>query len=753
MTNDGALRLTPAIGQSIARVDGPTKVTGRARYTADVPLEGMLWGAVLRSPFPHARIVRIDVSAARQMQGVHAVLTGHDLPPHRVGKSIVDIPVLARDRVLFIGDRVAAVAAVDHDTAEAALRSITVEYEELPAVFDPLEAMAPGAPVLHPDFSKYQGIQKDLPPVPNLASAECMDKGNIDEGFAESDLVMEHTYRFPMQHQGYVEPHTCIVSCEPDGTVRVWASNKSPFVLRDQLARQFGLDQSAVVVEWAYVGGDFGGKGSLMELPTAYVLSRATARPVKIVLSTVEEFTAANPRHAAIVTIRTGVSRDGHLHARHVQIVFDSGAYAGYKPLPGGVLPASHWSAGVYRIPHVRFESRMVYTNHVPGGHMRAPGGAQATFAGELDIDRIAATMAMDPLRFRQLNAVEEGDVGPLGEEWRSARVMECLREVELRAGWHESKGPNVGRGIALSHCAGGFGGSAARVEAYADGRVRLHTGVSDQGAGSHTVLMQIVADELQIPVSLVDLNLGSTGQSPWDSGSSASRVTYVAGTATQRAAVAVREKLRELAGEFLGCSLSDVELGSAGFSERERSENVISLDDLLKRAVDPSAPVVGEHRFVDYDPISTPSFGAQAVELEVDRETGAYKIRRIVGAHDVGTVLHPIGVSGQIEGGTIQALSAGAMEELPHTNGKIGLVSLGDYKLPTCMDVPPFESVLVTDGPGIGPYGAKPIGELTNTMLPAAIANAVYDAVGVWITELPVTAEKIHAALLEKST
>ncbi|MBV9120121.1 MAG: molybdopterin-dependent oxidoreductase, partial [Chloroflexi bacterium] len=413
------------IGLAIPRLDGRLKVTGQATYVADVSLPGCLWAAILRSPLPHARIVAIDTSRVRQLDGVETVLTGQDLPGARFGRAIADIPILCDDRVRYIGDPVAAVAARDRETAEAATHLIDVEYESLPAVFEPEQAMMRSAPRLHPAFAEYRrdrlppGVHATaLPEIPNLCSFQHVEQGDLDAGFRAADLVYEHTYKTPVQHQAYIEPHGCLVWAQPHGLVRVWASTKSPYVLRGLLARDLGLEPERIIIEPVYVGGDFGGKGSPMHVPLAYHLSKAAGRPVRVVLSSSEDFQAANPRHAASITVRTGLKRDGTMLARSVRAVFTSGAYAGYRPMANAELAGGHYVHGAYRIPNHCFESLIAYTNTVPGGHMRAPGGVQTVFACEVEMDRIARDMGMDPFELRHINAVRTGDPGIEGERW-----------------------------------------------------------------------------------------------------------------------------------------------------------------------------------------------------------------------------------------------------------------------------------------------------------------------------------------------
>jgi len=741
--------MTRAIGTSVARRDGVAKVTGATRYAADVHLEGTLVAGILRSPWPYARIVSIDASAARHLAGVHAVLTGRDIPELLAGRSLGDVPVLCRDVVRFVGDRVAAVAAETRDAVEEALALIEVEYEELEPVFDARQAVAPSAPVLHPRFLEYVGAPKQPLPLPNLCAYTCLTKGDVEAALAGADTVLEHRFTTPMQHQGYIEPQACTVAIDGDGIVRVWASNKAPFLVRNELARILDLPPELIVVEPTSVGGDFGGKGSAMDVPLAVLLARASDRPVRIVLSGSDEFAAANPRHAAEITIRSGLSATGEIVARDVRLLFDGGAYAGFKPIPGVNLAANFWSAGPYTTPNVRFESMVAYTNHVPAGHMRAPGIAQVVFAEEVDLDLLAQAVDQDPLTFRERHALRDGDIGPLGEEWSAMRLRECLARVRRDSEWDAPKPRDVGRGVAVSHCAGGLGASTAVVEVACDGRVTLRTGVSDQGSGSHTVLLQIVAEELGVAVERVELAVGATDSAPFDSGSSASRVTYVAGLAAQQAAANLKDRLRELASEYLGCAAGNIEIQGGVLRDAERPDVSTDLDELARRGIDPNTPLLGHGEFKDFQLADTPSFAAVVVEVAVDRDTGQVSIRNVTCAYDVGTVLNPLGMRGQLEGGLAQGLGFAVMEELRLGDaGRVATVNLGEYKLPTMSDVPRYSAALITEAAGSGPFGAKSVGELTTPLLPPAISNAVFDAVGVRIVDLPITAEKVFMAL-----
>jgi len=361
------------VGKPIGRLDGIEKVSGEARYSGDVTLPGLVWGKTLRSPLPHARILRIDTSRAKALAGVLAVLTAQDLPNILVGRRMFDMPLLARDRVRFIGERVAAVAALDPDIAEEALALIDVEYEDLPAVFDPVEAIKVGAPVLHDDPGAYEGAPPERPH-PNVQSVLRFKLGDVEAGFREADRVFEHTFRTQLAHQGYLEPHAGVVAIDEDGRVQVWASNKMPFRLKELLSLALQLPPAQIRVNLTPIGGDFGGKGSVMDLPLAYHLARATGRPVKMIMRYTEELMAGNPRHPAVITLRTGVDKDGRIVARRVRALFNSGAYAAFKPAPSVNLGGAGMGAGVYRIPHLLIESFCVYSNNIPCGHARSPG-------------------------------------------------------------------------------------------------------------------------------------------------------------------------------------------------------------------------------------------------------------------------------------------------------------------------------------------------------------------------------------------
>jgi carbon-monoxide dehydrogenase large subunit len=743
-------RTFQVVGQAVPRLDGQAKVTGAARYAADVPRPGALWAKAVRSPHPHARIVRLDAAPALAVPGARAVLTGADVPDVRIGRAMRDMPLLPRDEVRFAGEIVAVVAADDPDAAEEAALRVQVEYAPLAAVCDPLEAMQPGAPLVHtPEAIRAAAhAEQRVPDLPNVLSLEMWTKGDVARGFAEADHVFEHTFRTQLQHHGYVEPHACLAEVDDAGQIHVWASNKVPRLLQGYLAEALGLPRERFVVHPMAVGGDFGGKGSYMAAPHCALLALRTGRPVRLVMSYAEELQAANPRHPAVVTLRTGVKRDGTLVAREARVVYNSGAYGAFKPIPFCNLPGAMEAAGEYRIPHVRIESYQVYTHQVPCGHMRAPGEPQVVFAAESQLDIIARALGMDPLTFRLRNALREGDLSPLGEPFEHVHAVETLERAAAAANWDAPRrGPCWGRGMALAVKHANPGAYDAEVRCTPEGGAEVVSALVDTGTGLHTVLQQIVAEELRLPPAAVRVTLVDPARAPADSGVSASRVTELMGRAVEEAAVALRAQVMAAAAPLLDCAPEAVQLADGACLGGGRMASLAAVVDAVGEAA-----LVGrghaEARAVGH----VPSFHVQVAEVAVDPETGAVRVERIVGAHDVGTVIHPLGHQGQIDGGTVQALGYALLEEVALEDGRVQTAHLGEYKLPTMADVPPLTTALLQDPSGPGPYQGKGIGEGPNCPLAAAIANAVADAVGVRIYDLPITAEKVRRALQEKA-
>ncbi len=729
------------VGQPIVRGEGPEKVSGQSLYTSDVILPGMLWGKILRSPLPHARIVSIDTTRAAQLPGVHAVITGQDISDRRVGRLLRDCPVLARDKVLFVGDKVAAVAADDPDIAEEALLLIDVEYEDLTPVFDPEEAMTDDAPTLHENMASYPGLPQPVSAVNNVFAQNVWDKGDIERGFAESDLIFEHTFNTQLHHQGYLEPHACVVDIDNTGRVQIWANNKGPFMLREQLAAVWDMPQDNILVNPTSIGGDFGGKGSFMDIPLCYYLAKAAGRPVKMVMDYVQELMAGNPRHPAIITIKTGMKADGRIWARQARTVFNSGAYGAFKPRVN--LRGADHSGGPYRIPNVHIDSYMVYTNNIPCGHMRAPAKPQVAFAVESHMDMIAREMGLDPYEFRMLNVLQDGDSNPVGEEWENIRAGEVLQKAAEAAGWNQPKAPNVGRGISISDQPPGSGQSSAEVQMDADGKATLLMSLWDTGTGAHTVLRQMVAETLTIPIEDVGVIIRDTDAVAFESGPGGSRVTYTSGQSTMGAAEDLKEQLTIMAAEYMGATADTITLQAGQFQAGEGGR-AMPLKDVAAQAVTAMGEDLSAQKTYTAPPSEYTSYCAQVAEVEVDPETGEVKVTRFITAHDVGTVLNPLFHQGQIEGGVIQGLGYALMEEMETEEGRIANLSLGDYKIPTIKDIPELVTVLLEPGGGPAPFESKGIGESSNTPVAAAIANAVHDAIGSPVMQLPVTAERV---------
>ena len=740
---------TKIVGTSVPRAEGPDKVTGRTRYAADIPREGLLWGKILRSPHPHARIRRIDTDRARSAPGVKAVVTGQDVPNHFMGKQILDMPVLCWDRVRYIGDRVAAVAAETPEAAEAALGLIEVDYEVLPAVFDPLAATEPGAPLIHDDVAGYDGAPHErlATDVHNGLTRLFWSKGDVEQGFREADVTLEHTFRVPGRHQGYLEPHAGLVAIDPDGRLQIWACTKDTFRTRRMLAGAIGVEPDRIRVHPVNVGGEFGGKGDARDLPIAFFLARESGRPVKIVMTYAEELTASNPDEATVLTVRSGVKRDGRIVARRLKAWHAGGAYGALKA--SASFATWHYAGGLYRVENAAFEFLQIYTNTTPGGYYRSPGSIPTFFALESHTDLIARELGMDPGEFRLQNVLRDNEEDAIGKRLPGLQIHPVLSRVLEAADWNGPRpGPNRGRGVSIygRHISGGETGITLTAEA--DGTLTVLSPTVDQGTGTHTILRQLVAERMQVGLEQVRVVIGDTDVAPYDTGARASRVTYTAGLATEHACDGLRDKLAAHAARMLECNTSDVVYRNGAFSLNKEPGQSLSLAQVASRHPDDRTVTIEEDfRYPD----EVTYVCAQVAEVEVDPETGATRIERIITAHDVGTVINPVTHQGQIDGGVIMGLGQAVMEELTLDNGKVANANLGDYKLPTIRDIPRLDTVLVESEGGLAPHGGKAIGEFANNNPPAAIANAVADAVGVRLFEIPVTAEKVYSGLRAK--
>jgi CO/xanthine dehydrogenase Mo-binding subunit len=738
--------------ESEYRAEGPLKVTGAARYAADMTMPGMLWMAYTRSAHAHARIVSVDTSAARQVPGVHAVLTGADLGQVRIGRRIQDWSALAADRVRMVGDRVAAVAAETKAIAELAASLIEVEYEDLPLLtLD--NALLEDAPALHPDVDTYRflGGQRRPTAHPNIQGHALINKSEtgatIEDIFARTpaDHVFEHTFSTPREFQGFLEPRACLVWIDEQDNVRIINTNKSPAAFRQQLAAALQLPEAKVIVDASFIGGDFGGKGLSIDEFTCYFLARATGRPIKAVMTYLDELQATNSRHPAVLKLRTAVGPDGKFLAHQSEVVIDGGAYSAGKVAPGLVVPA-HTTLSAYHVPVTRLEVTAVYTNSIPGGSMRAPGDPQSMFASECHVDMIAQALGIDSIDLRRRNALRDGEPSVNGERVLRARAVEVLDALERESGWGTPLPAGHGRGVALGVRHIGGGHTAVIMRLAPGGQVEVVTGVADQGGGAHTVLRRVAAAVMSVdPARVVVRHMDTAGPAP-DPGVGGQRTTHVIGRAAQTGAVELKARLEELAAEAMGWPAGGVRLENDRFVTGDTEAAFDEVAERISRG--PLVEVRGE-----YDSTHAPGepgdfeFAGYVVEAEVDRDTGTVRIHDVLLVADVGTIINPVAHQGQLDGGLMFGVGAALMEELSVQDGQVTTLTLGDYKIPCAMDTPPFRTVLLRDPTGPGPLGAKAAGELNNTSFAPAVANAVA-ACGARVMHLPLSPERVLAAL-----
>ncbi|HSQ14220.1 MAG TPA: xanthine dehydrogenase family protein, partial [Candidatus Deferrimicrobium sp.] len=489
------------------------------RYAADIHFPAALSAKILRTSLPHALILGIDTSTAAKLAGVRAIITGADVAGVMVGLRMKDMPLLATDRVRYSGEPVAAVAADNDEIAEEALNLIDVQYQALSFVTDPVEAIRPGAPVLHENPSAYKNAHYREIDLPNVQSYGKWTNGDVEAGFKNAARIFEHTFRTPLGFHGYIEPHACTVQINDDGRVEIWASNKAPFTLRSRFARDLALEEAKVKVHILPVGGDFGGKTSVVEAPVCYFLAKKAGKPVRMILEYTEELTAISHRHPAVITLRTGVDADGTLCALHARAFFSGGGYAALKANAEVTVQGPRRVASYYKIPAIQVETLCAYTNQVPCTQTRTPGSPQTTFAMESQIDIIARELGVDPVEFRMKNLLNDGDPTPFGQKLKGIVVKETLKKALDTAGWKKPKANNIGRGVAVYERPSGAGKSGAAITIEADGGVRVHLGVPDVGPGIHTVVQQIVSEVLDVPMARVDIRVENTDSSPFDSG------------------------------------------------------------------------------------------------------------------------------------------------------------------------------------------------------------------------------------------
>jgi carbon-monoxide dehydrogenase large subunit len=728
-------------------VEGQLKVTGKALYSADFNLPGTLWGKVLRSPISYGRIKRIDTAKAMQVPGVKTVITGEDVTGLRIGRCIYDTPVLADGVVRFIGEKVAAVAAETEEAAEQALDLIEVEYEELEPLLDPVEAAKPDAPVLHPDLLSYKGLPVPIEKLSNVFAYLKWGKGDIEAGFRAADLVLENTFTTQVTHQSYLEPHACVVKADPSGGAEVWSCSKTPFAVRTQLSNCIGVAKEKLVFHPTHIGGDFGGKGGFMDVPACYFLSLKSGQPVKMVMDYNEELTAGNPRHPAIIKVKTGVKKDGTIVAHHMDFLFDSGAYGSMKP--AGYLIGASTCAGPYRIANCLIEETMVYTNKVPCGHMRAPGDPQGFFANESQMDMMARKLGMDPAEFKRKNMLHDGDETPIGGHISHIRGVEALEKAIQLSGYDKPKPKNVGRGLSFSEWSPSGGEGNVFVTIEEDGKVKVSSPVVDQGAGVLTVIVECVGQELGVPADEIELTQLDSSTVASDGGVGGSRATRVYGNASYEAGVNARKELLNVVARRMEMNPDELTLAD-GFVIHLGTKQRMSFAEVVKAK---GSPISVKGYYKSTEKSHDASVSAQIAEIHVDPETGQITLRQMVSAHTTGKVINPLMHQGQIDGGVVFGLGYALTEEVLFDGGKVTTTNFGEFKIPNIMDIPPLKTAVMENVPhGPGPYNSLAIGEVANTPTAAAVANAVADACGVRITDLPITSEKVYEALKNKA-
>ncbi len=755
------------IGKPVPRVEGPAKVSGAAVYPADVTPPGTLWATNVRSPHPHARIISIDTKPAYAIPGVRMVLTGANIPNKRTGRVLRDMPLLCEDVVRYIGDKVAVVAADTPEAAEEGALAVRVQYEELLAVFDPLKAMEAGAVLVHPNARSYQGFPH-TPDIPNACGYRTHARGDLEAGFAQADFIVEHTLETPLTHQGYLEPHACVVRTNVEGRVDVWPSNKLPYTLRENLAELMERPEHDFVIHPITVGADFGGKGSPADVPMAYHLARVTERPVKFVAGSNTDLASLTHRHPSIVNIRTGVKADGTIVAREVRIVYNTGAYGSLKPSEDGMLTGADYACGPYEVENFRIEAFCVYTNLPPSGYMRAPGHPQVAFAVETHTDLVARAIGMDPLQFRLKNVLRQE---PEGHASTAPMVLRTAAEtlgqstrpsspspqgdassgdprISLRSETKKSR-KLVGRGIAMCERGTGFGEGSSDVTVNADGTVTIVSGLPDNGTGALTVVAQVIAEELGVPADRVKMVRGTTDALPTDVGSAADRMTNVAGHAALAVAAKVKEQLAPLAASMIGAESVAWTPPTGGRKAGWIGANggFVSLDELAAEMLTGEEQAAHAQVTIKRPKSAHRSCCVQIAEVEVDPETGEITLRGMTSVQDTGTIINPIGHQGQIDGGLVQGIGFALTEEMFVEDGRIMNAHYGEYKLPCIGDIPRLQTVnLPSEGPG--PFQAGSIGEMPCVPTAAAITNAVADAIGAPLLQIPLTAERVLAAL-----
>ncbi len=773
-------------GSSVPRVDALAKAIGELKFAEDLRFPGLLHAAVLRSPEPHARIVELEVAGAQARPGVVAVLTARDVPGRNAfGLLVADQPVFAADKVRCVGDALAAVVAESEVAAREALEHIRVRYEPLPVISDPRQALAPGAALVHERTADRVGSEGGAPeagaesagadaPAPNLVARKRSGRGEVDRGLAEAEEVLEDEYFTPFIEHAYLEPECGIGVPEPDGRVTVYVGSQGPWEDRRQVAAALGLAEERVRIAHLPLGGGFGGKEDITVQIITALAALKTGRPVRLRYDRRESIRASVKRHAAILRYTTGAKRDGTLTAVKALILADSGAYASVGEVV--IQRSVSFGAGPYVVPHADIDAWCVYTNNLPAGAMRGFGNPQATFAAEVQLNRLAERLGLDPFEIRLRNILEEGRPTVTGERIRSSvgaracleAVREALRRappLAPRAGWKAGTGlacsyKNVGLGTGLDDYAGASG------EILPGGLLRVRVGSADMGQGSDTVAAQIACQELGWPYSRVVVECGDTDRDPASLITTASRQVFVTGNAVLAMARQLKARLLGWLGGRFGVSEAGIELGEGFYVEAASGRRLVALEELAERAAADGISLQARVRYSaprTWPDLREPAggcsdgerrlhaaycFGAQAVSLEVEPSSGKVNVLRVIAASDAGRAVNPAAVEGQMEGGVVMGLGYALSEEFRLEQGRVLTDTLARLGLWRATQVPPIECIIVENPHAEGPYGAKGMSELPVSMAAPAVVSALHEALGIWLTRIPATPERILQAL-----
>ena len=747
------------IGTSVRRSDLIDKVTGNAKYVADMHLPGLLYAKTKRSNIAHAKIVRIDTSRALALPGVKAVLTHENVPrvlhagsPHPRSASVTQDQYILDNKVRYWGESVAVVAAITEEIAEAALDLIEVEYEPLPAVFTPEEAMASDAPLIH---DREPGGNLVLPPV-------IVNRGDIEQGFAEADFVLEGEYEGGRPTPAYMEPNACMCQWDGNGNLTVWISTQTAFMVRGIMAEVLGLPLHKVRVLVDHMGGGFGAKQDLFQSEfLCALLAKQTRRPVRMEFTREETFLGGRTRHPVKVWLKQGFKNDGSITARQARVVFNSGAYGSHGP--GVTIVGTSAMTSLFRCENIQLEGRCVYTNSPIAGAFRGYGVVQTYFALDLQLEEAAERLGMDPAQLKLKNAVREGDLAPSGHPIVGHGLPDCIRRGMEEVHWPIAKArssdPNQRQGWGMGcemHGSSAYPGikeqGNAIVKMNEDGTVVLLTGTAGLGTGAHTALAQIVAQEIGVSFEAVSVTHGDTDVVPWDIGAFASHTTYMGGKAAQMAAQEIKRQLLDRAAGMLEVSAEELEVADDVITIKGTNKTLSIKSAVAARKGIPAAQFVGS---ATYHPTKSYSFAAHFAQVNVDIGTGQITVLQVVPVHEIGKVIHPIAAAGQIEGGIQQGIGHTLYEDyqIDMKTGRSLNANFVDYKMPLSMDMPPIRTVILETAPDPGgPYGAKGVGEDPIIAIGPAIVNAVYNAIGVRFHHYPIRPEQVLQALREQT-